>query len=268
MNPSVIDGLMRQSDIDGVLVGGASLDAATFGQIASFHTGWWRTRSFLKKVGNAQQQRPIHEPLPEPSTSAHDSIGFDAVDAPAGLPDFYLVIERRLLIGVPSELACLSMIPRRGGHQRPRERLRVPVAEEPGDQRVHAQPAGRELLRLYDRRIRPGQLVRPDDVVAGRSDDGVLVGLGYLRFVRRQEARPHARAGVAQLDGSSQVSSIGHGARLGSGAGRCLAILRRTSPLIYCLSGRPSHRSDISDRPHHLQRPSPPPLGYERRDKS
>ena len=50
VNPSVIDGLMRQSDIDGVLVGGASLDAATFGQIASFHTGWWRTRSFLKKV--------------------------------------------------------------------------------------------------------------------------------------------------------------------------------------------------------------------------
>ena len=34
MNPSVIDGLMRRSDIDGVLVGGASLDAATFGQIA------------------------------------------------------------------------------------------------------------------------------------------------------------------------------------------------------------------------------------------
>ena len=50
VNPSVIDGLMRQSDIDGVLVGGASLDAATFGQIAAFHTGWWRTRSFLKKV--------------------------------------------------------------------------------------------------------------------------------------------------------------------------------------------------------------------------
>merc|ERR1712097_17852 len=33
----VLDGLMRQSDIDGVLVGGASLDAATFGQIAAFH---------------------------------------------------------------------------------------------------------------------------------------------------------------------------------------------------------------------------------------
>ena len=49
VNPSVIDGLMRQSDIDGVLVG-ASLDAATFGQMKPFHTGWWRTRSFLKKV--------------------------------------------------------------------------------------------------------------------------------------------------------------------------------------------------------------------------
>ena len=109
------------------------------------------------------------------------------------------------------------MIPRRGGHQRPRERLRVPIAEEPGDHGVHPQPAGRDLVRLNDRRICAGQLVRPDDVVARRSDDGVLVGLGYLRFVRRQEARPHARPGVAQLHYSSQVSSVGHGARLDQG---------------------------------------------------
>jgi hypothetical protein len=38
-----------------------------------------------------------------------------------------------------------------------------------------------------------------------------------LRFVRRQEARADARPGVAQRDGSSQVSSICHGARLDQG---------------------------------------------------
>jgi triosephosphate isomerase len=49
-SPLVIDGIMRQPDIDGVLVGGAALDAATFNQVSNFHAGWWRTRSFLKKV--------------------------------------------------------------------------------------------------------------------------------------------------------------------------------------------------------------------------
>lgn len=50
VSPAVIDGIMRQPDIDGVLVGGAALDAATFNQVSNFHAGWWRTRSFLKKV--------------------------------------------------------------------------------------------------------------------------------------------------------------------------------------------------------------------------
>ena len=67
------------------------------------------------------------------------------------------------------------------------------LAEEPGDQRVHAQPASRDLIRLYDEEF-VGELVRPDDVLARRSDDGVLVGLGYLRFVRRQSASPRSPA--------------------------------------------------------------------------
>ena len=37
VNPDNIAGLMRQGDIDGALVGGASLDAATFAQIVNYH---------------------------------------------------------------------------------------------------------------------------------------------------------------------------------------------------------------------------------------
>jgi triosephosphate isomerase len=36
VTPATIDDLMVQSDIDGVLVGGASLDPLSFGRIANF----------------------------------------------------------------------------------------------------------------------------------------------------------------------------------------------------------------------------------------
>jgi triosephosphate isomerase len=36
VNPATIDGLMAQSDIDGVLVGGASLDPVSFARIADY----------------------------------------------------------------------------------------------------------------------------------------------------------------------------------------------------------------------------------------
>lgn len=38
VTPETVDGLMAQPDIDGALVGGASLDAAKFGRIINFHT--------------------------------------------------------------------------------------------------------------------------------------------------------------------------------------------------------------------------------------
>mmetsp|Transcript_20541 Transcript_20541/g.61240 ORF Transcript_20541/g.61240 Transcript_20541/m.61240 type:complete len:295 (-) Transcript_20541:1269-2153(-) len=50
VNPAVIDGIMAKPDIDGVLVGGASLSAGDFAKITHFHKGWWRTKGFLKKV--------------------------------------------------------------------------------------------------------------------------------------------------------------------------------------------------------------------------
>ena len=36
MNPATIDDLMAQSDIDGVLVGGASLDPVSFARIVNY----------------------------------------------------------------------------------------------------------------------------------------------------------------------------------------------------------------------------------------
>ena len=36
VTPATIDDLMAQSDIDGVLVGGASLDPLSFGRIANY----------------------------------------------------------------------------------------------------------------------------------------------------------------------------------------------------------------------------------------
>ena len=36
VNPATIDDLMAQSDIDGVLVGGASLDPISFARIANY----------------------------------------------------------------------------------------------------------------------------------------------------------------------------------------------------------------------------------------
>ena len=44
--------LMAMADVDGALVGGASLDAAAFAKIAGFteRTGWWRTKRLLKKL--------------------------------------------------------------------------------------------------------------------------------------------------------------------------------------------------------------------------
>ena len=50
VTPPTIDALMAQPDVDGVLVGGASLNAESFGAIANFHEGWWRTRSVLKRL--------------------------------------------------------------------------------------------------------------------------------------------------------------------------------------------------------------------------
>ena len=52
VTPATIDALMAMADVDGALVGGASLDAAAFAKIAGFteRTGWWRTKRLLKKL--------------------------------------------------------------------------------------------------------------------------------------------------------------------------------------------------------------------------
>ena len=42
VKPSNIDELMGMSDIDGVLVGGASLEPESFGRIANYQAAWFR----------------------------------------------------------------------------------------------------------------------------------------------------------------------------------------------------------------------------------